>query len=105
VANTDIPWTAGNPNDRSVFGFRIRHGSRRGPMSKTKYLSLKKAGRGPRETELGGMILISRRAEEEWDRANERPTGALARLVKREAEARHRKARLGAAALKKKRKS
>ena len=103
--STIITWEPGNPHDRSVLGFRVRHGGAKGPMSKSKYLSLKKAGRAPRETELNGMIIISRRAEEEWDRANERPTGALARLVKREAEARHRKARLGAAALKKKRAS
>ena len=32
------------------------------------------------------------------ERQNEKPTGALARLVKREAEARHRRAKIGAAA-------
>ena len=34
-------WVPGNPNDRSVTGFRIRHGSSRGPMSRRYYYELK----------------------------------------------------------------
>jgi hypothetical protein len=86
MAKDNDGWVPGNPNDRSIAGFRIRHGGSRGPMSKFKYQALKRAGRAPRETELNGMILISQKAEAEWERRNERPTGTLARLVRKEAE-------------------
>ena len=79
-------WVPGNPNDRSIKGFCIRHGGANGPMSKTKFFALKKKKRGPRETQVNGTILIMPDAEAEWNRQNEQPTGALARLQKREAK-------------------
>src|SRR5262249_32209348 len=91
-------WVPGNPFDRSVRGFCIRHGSSRGPMSESKYRELKKQKRGPKEIELNGMIIITVRSELAWERENEKPKGALARLVAREAAARHQRAKLGAAA-------
>ena len=73
---------SGNPNDRSVTGFRVRHGGARGPMSKTKYAKLKKEGRAPRETWLGpNDVIITKADEEEWDRARAAPVGTEARLV------------------------
>jgi hypothetical protein len=77
-----LDWTPGNINDRSPTGFRIRHGSARGPMSKTKYAKLKKEGRGPRETWLGpNDVIITVADEQEWDRARAEPVGTEARLV------------------------
>jgi hypothetical protein len=92
-----MEWFPGNPNDRSVYGFRWRHGGRKGPMSKTKYFALKKAGRGPRELELNGTIIITAKAEAEWERLHSAPKGALAKLVAKEAAMRKRRAKAGAA--------
>jgi hypothetical protein len=83
----DIPWVPGNPNDRSVYGFRVRHGGRKGPMSKTQYYALRKAGLGPREQHVGGSIKITPEAEAEWDRARMAPQDTVARLAAREAKA------------------
>jgi hypothetical protein len=93
-----MEWVPGNPNDRSVYGFRVRHGGRKGPMSKTKYFAMKKAGRGPREMELNGTIIITAAAEAEWERVNGAPKGALAQLVAKEAAMRKRRARQAGAA-------
>lgn len=90
-------WEPGNPNDRSVLGFRIRHGSARGPMSKQKYQGLKNKGRGPQEISDGHTIIISVEAEAEWDRKQATPKGALARLVEAEAKARRQRARYAGA--------
>ena len=81
-----MDWVAGNPNDRSVFGFRVRHGGRKGPMSKTKYFALKKAGLGPQEQCIGGMIRITAEAEAAWDAAMLAPKGTAARLAWRETQ-------------------
>jgi hypothetical protein len=83
----DIPWTPGNPNDRSVFGFSLRHGGRKGPMSKSQYYSLRKAGLGPQEQHVGGSIKITQEAEAEWDQRMVAPLGTAARLARREAQA------------------
>lgn len=95
ITEADIraAWVPGNPNDRSILGFRIRNGSSRGPMSKQKYNSLKKKKRGPREIRDGNTIIITPKAEEEWRRAREAPRGAEARLVAREAQARRQRAK------------
>jgi hypothetical protein len=67
-------------------------------MSKTKYFALKKAGRGPRELELNGtIIIITAKAEAEWERLHSAPKGALAKLVAKEAAMRKRRAKAGAA--------
>ena len=54
-----MEWVPGNPNDRSVRGFRIRHGSARGPMSKSAYYVMKSQGRGPVEIQVRGVIVIT----------------------------------------------
>lgn len=86
---TNDNWVPGNPFDRSVYGFRVRHGGRKGPMSKTKYFTLRKAGLGPQEQFIGGMIRITPEAEAAWDAAMMAPkrSGAAARLAWREARA------------------
>jgi len=88
-------WVSGNPNDRSVYGFRVRHGGRKGPMSKTKYFALRKAGLGPQEQFIGGMIRITAEAEAAWDAKMMTPkyAGAAARLAWREARAEQAQAR------------
>ena len=62
-------WVPGNVNDRSITGFRIRHGSAKGPMSRKAYYALKKSGKGPRESYRGGVLFISIKAEADWDNA------------------------------------
>jgi hypothetical protein len=69
-----MEWVPGNPNDRSVRGFRIRHGGSRGPMSVTLYNKLKREGRGARETVVGTTISISPEDEKAWDDARANPT-------------------------------
>jgi hypothetical protein len=91
---SDSDWVPGNPNDRSIEGFRIRHGGRNGPMSKSKYYALKKENRGPRETCLGGgKIVITPLDEAAWDEARANPTGVEARLRAKQAEWRRERAR------------
>ena len=94
-----VNWTPGNPNDRSVTGFRIRHGSSRGPMSRKFYNDLKKRGLAPRETHVNGRISITPEAEAEWDRARSNPTTTEARLNSKLRKFRHERAvRAGRAA-------
>jgi hypothetical protein len=62
-------WLPGNPNDRSIQGFCIRHGTSKGPMSKKAYYNLKRSGRGPRESYRGDVIFISPKAEADFDAA------------------------------------
>jgi hypothetical protein len=98
-ADSSAPaWVPGNPNDRSIEGFRVRHGGRRGPMSKSHYYKLKNESRGPRETVLGGKIVITPLDEAAWDEARANPTGAEALLLAQQAERRRERARRGAAA-------
>jgi hypothetical protein len=96
VANDD--WIPGNPNDRSIAGFRLRHGGRKAAMSKSKYYSMRKAGIGPVEQIIGRMRRITPEAEREWD---ERMMAAAAasgdtatRLARRELK-RARKTKVG----------
>ncbi len=67
-------WVPGNPHDRSVKGFRIRHGGSRGPMSITLYTKLKKRGLAPRETVIGNVIVILPEDEKAFDDARRNPT-------------------------------
>jgi hypothetical protein len=96
------PWIAGNPNDRSVTGFRIRNGSSKGPMSRAFYYAMKARGVGPRETYLSpNRIIITPPDEAAWLEARATPRGTEARLIaKAEAmrKARGRKAGKAAAA-------
>jgi hypothetical protein len=83
------PWVAGNPNDRSVSGFRIRHGSARGPMSRGFYYKMKRRGDGPRETYLSpDRIIITPADEARWLEARSNPQGTEARLIARAEAAR-----------------
>jgi hypothetical protein len=94
-----IDWVPGNPNDRSISGFCIRHGGPRGPMSRKFYFDMKKKGLGPRETDLGSnRIEISVAAEKEWEHKRSHPTGTEAELVaKAKAMRRNRAMKAGAA--------
>jgi hypothetical protein len=87
-ADIRAEWVPGNPHDRSITGFRIRHGSARGPMSKQKYSALRKKGRGPVES--CGLITVE--AEAVFDRAMTAPKGAMAKMLAREAKARRERA-------------
>jgi hypothetical protein len=91
-------WVPGNPNDRSVLGFRIRHGGSRGPMSVTLYNKLKKSGRGPRETVVGGAIVILCEHEREWDEARANPSDTELKLIEQTRERWHRRAKKAGAA-------
>jgi len=90
-------WTPGNPNDRSIKGFCIRHGTARGPMSKSRYHKLKRTQRGPKETIVGGTILILPADEAAWDARWQAPTGAAAKLAAKEAALRKARARAAVA--------
>jgi len=75
-----MEWIPGNPNDRSVTGFRIRHGSARGPMSRRFYYEMKKSGLAPVETTVNKKVIITAAAEADWEAARTNPTGTEARL-------------------------
>jgi hypothetical protein len=61
------PWEPGNPNDRSITGFRIRWGGATGPMSRALYYKMRKEGTGPRETAItNGKVVISAADEAAW---------------------------------------
>jgi len=93
------PWVTGNPGDLSITGFRHRHGSAKGPMSRTHYYKLKKAGRAPRETEVAGVIMILPKDEAAWERMMANPDDTEARLIAKVKEMRHRRSlKAGAAA-------
>jgi hypothetical protein len=80
-------WVPGNPNDRSIGGFRIRHGTARGPMSIHFYNTLKRAKRGPKETVVNGVIMILPDAEAAWDEMMTNPVGEeAARIAARRAK-------------------
>jgi len=80
--DTGGPWITGNPFDRSVEGFRTRHGSAKGPMSRAHYAKLKKLKIAPRETVLGdGVVIITVADEAAWEEARANPTGKEAARV------------------------
>ena len=87
-----IDWTPGNPNDRSITGFCIRHGSARGPMSKNFYNKLKKLDLGPQETDVNGVVMILSQHEQEWDQARANPKGSEAKRVAQKKAWRHQRA-------------
>ena len=96
----EATWVPGNPNDRSIGGFRIRHGSARGPMSIHFYNSLKRANRGPRETVVNGVIMILPPDEAAWDEMMSNPTGdEAARVAARRAKWRERAEKAAVAAV------
>jgi hypothetical protein len=74
-------WVPGNEHDRSVLGFRIRHGGSRGPMSLTLYRRLQREGRGPAETIIGGAVRITPEAERAFDEARANPTDAELKAI------------------------
>jgi hypothetical protein len=86
-----VPWVTGNPGDRSITGFRHRHGSAQGPMSRNHYYKLKDAGRAPRETEVDGVIMILPEDEAAWERMMANPGGTEQQLIAKAQEMRHRR--------------
>jgi hypothetical protein len=88
-----------DPNDRSVTGFRIRHGSARGPMSRALYYRLKKEGRGPREIRVTPtLIIITPEDEVAWHQQLAHPGDTEARLIAKVDARRLARAKKGAAA-------
>jgi hypothetical protein len=86
-------WSRGNPNDRSIEGFRIRNGSARGPMSKKFFYSMKQAGLAPRIKCVLGKQIITPAAELEWQEAQDTPISETVKAAR--SEVRSRAARLG----------
>jgi hypothetical protein len=85
----------GSAADRSVTGFRLRHGN----MSRSDYYRRKKEGRGPRETWYGARtVIITPKDEAEWDRQRARPDATEQRLLAKLQKKRTEKARKAAAA-------
>jgi hypothetical protein len=89
---TDRPWTPGNPFDRSVEGFRIRHGTRLGPMSRSFYYGMKRRHQGPAEKHVNGKVIITVEAEAEWDAHTAPPGSTEERLIAKMNAKRHRRA-------------
>jgi hypothetical protein len=93
LVNPDRPeWTAGNVNDRSVEGFRIRQGGSRGPMSPRFYNSMKQNGLGPRETIVLNKIIITAADEREWEEARANPTDTELEAVEKVRQRWHQRA-------------
>jgi hypothetical protein len=89
-----MEWVPGNPNDRSIEGFCIRHGRARGPMSRKKYNKMRAAGHGPRETiDVDGMIMILPKDEAAWEEARRNPDITEQRLIEKVKEFRRQRAR------------
>src|SRR5262249_23743516 len=92
-------WIPGNINDRSITGFRIRHGSPHGPMSKRFYYEMKEEGTGPREIVLANKKIIIRvREEKAGEDARATPTTTEQGLRAKAGAARKAKAMRGAEA-------
>ena len=91
------PWVPGNPNDRSIRGFCIRHGSARGPLSKGKFYEMQREGIGPRLTAYGKRaVMITAADEAAWERERAEPTTTEGKLFVKEMRERRRKRALGA---------
>ena len=89
------PIIPGSAEDRSVTGFRLRHGR----MSRASYYRAKKEGRGPKETVYGSRtIVILPKDEADWDRARARPDATERRLLAKMQLKRTAKAKKAAAA-------
>src|SRR5262245_35263993 len=95
-----MEWVPGNPNDRSVRGFRVRHGGARGPMSITLYNKLKREGRGPVETVIGNVVVILPDDERAFDDARRKPDDTEAKLIAKTRERWHHRAKKAGAAAK-----
>jgi hypothetical protein len=93
-------WVTGNPGDLSITGFRHRHGSAKGPMSRNHYYKLKDAGRAPRTTEVGGIIMILPEDERAWEEMMANPGSTEEQLIAEAQEMRHRRSlKAGAASV------
>jgi hypothetical protein len=93
------PWVPGNVNDRSINGFCIRHGSSRGPMSRSKFYGMQHEGVGPRLTAIGKrQVIITVEDERRWDAERSDPTTTEGKLFVKEAAERRRQRALGAMA-------
>jgi len=57
----------------SINEFCVRHA-----LSRSKFYKLRRAGLGPKEMQLGGMVRISAMAEADWQRACEKIAQAKA---------------------------
>jgi hypothetical protein len=69
----------GSLEDRTIAGFRARHG-----MSKATYYRMVKDGRGPRMTVYGHRtIRITKKDEAEFDRRQAKSVGTEARLLQK----------------------
>jgi hypothetical protein len=91
---SDARWTAGDPRDRSILGFRTRHGGPRGPMSKSSWHRMRKDGRAPRLTHVSpGRAIVTAEDELRWEEARANPTGTEAALIKKVDEYRLARAR------------
>jgi hypothetical protein len=94
-------WIVGNPHDRSITGFRYRHGSAHGPMSKSAYYRLRNAGLGPVETPVSAnRVIITVKDEKAWEKARANPSGTEAKLVAKMKKARIKRAKKAAIAAK-----
>jgi hypothetical protein len=96
--DVDTPWIPGNPFDRSVVGFLIRHGTSAGPMSRKFYTEMQRRGIGPRETIIGNKTIITASDERAWEEARANPTGDEAKAVAAVRAWRHRRAKKAGAA-------
>ena len=96
----DEPCVPGSINDRSVTGFRIRHGSGGKPMSRSFYYKMKDRDEGPVEKHVGGKVFITVAAEAEWDARVPSPDSAEAKSIEKINAMRRRRAKAaGTAAL------
>jgi hypothetical protein len=95
---TMTEWIPGNEHDRSIGGFRIRHGSARGPMSIAFYNRLKRKKRGPVETVVDGVIMILPADERAWDEMMRDPVGEEAERIAARRELWHQRAKTAAKA-------
>lgn len=94
MSKSPSPWIPGNPNDRSITGFRTRNGTSKGPMSRVFYYALKARGAGPRETHLTpSRIIITAADEQAWLEARANPSGTEARLIAKAATMRKERGR------------
>jgi hypothetical protein len=89
-----LEWVPGNPNDRSVTGFRTRNGGAKGPMSRSFYYGMRKRGIGPRETFLSPTkVIITPTDELAWQQARSHPHGTEAKLIAKAEEMRRSRGR------------
>jgi hypothetical protein len=81
-AERKTEWSPGNPNDRSITGFRIRNGGSKGPMSKKFFYKMDRAGLGPVVKTVFGRKTISPAAELAWQEAEDTPISDKVRAAR-----------------------